>query len=189
MGELLLKIARQSIAASFGLTPEVDKEALVAQFPELAKEQATFVTLTINGNLRGCIGSIIPHRRLIDDLVANAKAAAFDDPRFSPLTPEEFEKVDIEVSLLTVPHSLEYDDIDDLRRKIRPGVDGVILQLDGRQATFLPQVWEELNDFDHFFAHLCLKAGLPQNCLAYHPQIFVYQVEKFKECDNSGCGA
>ncbi|WP_353661763.1 AmmeMemoRadiSam system protein A [Hydrogenimonas sp. SS33] len=186
-GELLLQIARQSIASAFGLAPEVDKEALVARNPELAKEQATFVTLTIQGQLRGCIGSIIPHRRLIDDLVANARAAAFEDPRFSPLTKEEFEKVDIEVSLLTVPQQLPYSDVDDLRRKIRPGVDGVILQLDGRQATFLPQVWEELNDFDLFFAHLCVKAGLPQNCLAYHPVIFTYQVEKFKECDSAGC--
>jgi AmmeMemoRadiSam system protein A len=119
--------------------------------------------------------------------VANGEAAAFDDPRFPLLTKEEFEKIDIEVSLLTVPYPLEYDDIEDLRRKIRPGVDGVVLRLEGRQATFLPQVWEELNDFDHFFAHLCLKAGLPQNCLAYHPQIFVYQVEKFKECDTPVC--
>ncbi|WP_201352386.1 AmmeMemoRadiSam system protein A [Hydrogenimonas urashimensis] len=186
-GELLLKIARQSIASAFGLAPEVDKEALVARYPELAREQATFVTLTINGGLRGCIGSIVPHRRLIDDLVANARAAAFEDPRFSPLKAEEFENVDIEVSLLSVPQPLEYTDIEDLRQKIRPEVDGVILQLDGRQATFLPQVWEDLNDFDLFFAHLCLKAGLPQNCLAYHPTIFTYQVEKFKECDSAGC--
>ncbi len=188
-GELLLKIARQAIASAFGQAPEVDKEALVAQYPELAKEQATFVTLTIGGQLRGCIGSIVPHRRLIDDLVANARAAAFEDPRFSPLTAEEFENVDIEVSLLTVPQALEYSDIEDLRRKIRPGEDGVILHLDGRQATFLPQVWEELNDFDLFFAHLCLKAGLPQNCLAYHPTIFTYRVEKFKECDSAGCSS
>ncbi|WP_456485952.1 AmmeMemoRadiSam system protein A [Hydrogenimonas sp.] len=187
-GELLLKIARQSIASAFGLAPEVDKGSLVAQYPELGEQKATFVTLTIDGQLRGCIGSIIPHRPLIDDLVANARAAAFEDPRFSPLTAEEFEKVDIEVSLLTVPQPLEYSDIEDLRRKIRPGVDGVILQLDGHQATFLPQVWEELSDFDLFFAHLCLKAGLPQNCLEYHPQIFIYQVEKFKECDSAGCG-
>ncbi|WP_457597506.1 AmmeMemoRadiSam system protein A [Hydrogenimonas sp.] len=186
-GKLLLSIARQAIASAFGLAPEVDKEALVARHPELAKEQATFVTLTIGGRLRGCIGSILPHRRLIDDLVANARAAAFEDPRFPRLTPEEFQRVDIEVSLLTVPQPLEYGDVEDLRRKIEPGKDGVILQLDGRQATFLPQVWEELPQFELFFAHLCLKAGLPQNCLAYHPAIFTYRVEKFKECDSAGC--
>lgn len=186
-GELLLQIARQAIASAFGLAPEVDKEALVAQYPELAKEQATFVTLTIGGQLRGCIGSIVPHRRLIDDLVANARAAAFEDPRFPPLSREEFDRVDIEVSLLTVPQPLPYTDVEDLRSKIEPGKDGVILQLDGRQATFLPQVWEELNDFDLFFAHLCAKAGLPANCLAYHPTIYTYRVEKFKECDSAGC--
>ncbi|WP_456401391.1 AmmeMemoRadiSam system protein A [Hydrogenimonas sp.] len=187
-GRLLLSIARQAIASAFGLAPEVDKERLAAEHPELAREQATFVTLTIGGQLRGCIGSIVPHRRLIDDLVANALAAAFEDPRFAPLSREEFDEVAIEVSLLTVPQPLAYEDVDDLRRKIEPGADGVILQLDGRQSTFLPQVWEELNDFDLFFAHLCLKAGLPQNCLAYHPQIYTYRVEKFKECDSAGCG-
>jgi len=179
-GKRLLQVARQAIASSFGLAPEVDKAALVARDPEWAKEQATFVTLTINGQLRGCIGSIVPHRPLIDDLVANARAAAFEDPRFPPLTREAFEQVDIEVSLLSVPQELLYSDIEDLRKKIRPGIDGVILQLDGRQATFLPQVWEELSDFDLFFAHLCAKAGLPQNCLAYHPAIFTYQVEKYR---------
>ncbi|MCF6201141.1 MAG: AmmeMemoRadiSam system protein A [Hydrogenimonas sp.] len=189
MGELLLKIARQAIASAFGLAPEVDKEALKREHPELAKEQATFVTLTIDGKLRGCIGSIIPHRSLLDDLVANAKAAAFDDPRFAPLAQEEFERVGIEVSLLTVPQPLEYKDIEDLRGKIEPGKDGVILQLNGRQATFLPQVWEDLNDFDLFFAHLCVKAGLLQNCLQYHPQIYIYRVEKFKECEGAGCGS
>ncbi len=186
-GRVLLAIARQAIASSFGLAPQIDRERLVAQHPELAKEQATFVTLTIGGKLRGCIGSIVPHRPLIDDLIANARAAAFDDPRFAPLSREEFDEVAIEVSLLTVPKPLEYEDVDDLRRKIEPGLDGVILQLDGRQATFLPQVWEELADFDLFFAHLCLKAGLPQNCLAYHPQIHTYRVEKFRECESAGC--
>ncbi len=187
MGEFLLKIARQAIAAKLGLAPQVDREKLAKEHPELLQKQATFVTLTIGGQLRGCIGSIIPHRSLIDDLVANAEAAAFEDPRFMPLSAEELEKVDIEVSLLTVPKQLEYSDVEDLRSKIRPGEDGVILQLDGRQATFLPQVWEELSDFDLFFAHLCAKAGLPQNCLSYHPTIYTYRVEKFKECDSAGC--
>ncbi len=189
MGELLLKIAREAIASRFGLAPEVDMEELKKEYPELAKKQATFVTLTIDGRLRGCIGSIIPHRPLVEDLAANAIAAAFDDPRFPPLSEEEFEKVDIEVSLLTVPQPLEYSDIEDLKRKIEPGKDGVILQLDGRQATFLPQVWEDLSDFDLFFAHLCVKAGLPQNCLEYHPTIYTYRVEKFRECDEAGCRA
>ena len=181
MGELLLKIARNSIASEFGITERKDVEELEKRYPELKKEQAAFVTLTIDGQLRGCIGSITPYRPLLNDIVSNAKSAAFGDPRFPPLTPEEFSKVKIEVSLLTVPKYLEYSDIEDLRSKVRLGVDGVILQCDGRQATFLPQVWEELNSFDLFFAHLCLKAGLERNCLECHPQIFLYQVEKFYE--------
>ncbi len=187
-GKWLLDIARRAIASAFGLVPEPDRDALLAEYPELGREQATFVTLTIDGQLRGCIGSIVPHRPLIDDLIHNARAAAFEDPRFPPLSREEYDRIDIEVSLLTVPQELSYTDVEDLRRKIRPGVDGVILNLNGRQATFLPQVWEELPDFDLFFAHLCVKAGLPQNCLAYHPVILTYQVEKFKECDSAGCG-
>jgi AmmeMemoRadiSam system protein A len=181
MGELLLEIARKSIASEFGIADEIDIEELEKRYPELKKEQATFVTLTIDGQLRGCIGSIIPYRPLLNDIISNAKSAAFNDPRFPPLTPEEFNKVKIEVSLLSVPEYLEYSDIDDLRSKIRIGIDGVILQYNGKQATFLPQVWEQLNSFDLFFAHLCLKAGLEQNCLECHPKIFVYQVKKFCE--------
>jgi len=180
-GKVLIEIAKISIASEFGIAERIDVEELEKRYPELKTEQATFVTLTIDGQLRGCIGSIIPHRSLLYDIVSNAKSAAFNDPRFPPLTPEEFTKVKIEVSLLSVPEFLEYSDIDDLRSKIRPGIDGVILQCDSRQATFLPQVWEELNSFELFFTHLCLKAGLQQNCLECYPKIFVYQVEKFCE--------
>jgi len=179
-GAVLVDIAKRAIASEFGVDSGIDIRELEERYPELKKEQATFVTLTIDGQLRGCIGSIIPHRPLLNDLILNAKSASFNDPRFPPLTPEEFKNVEIEVSLLSVPKFLEYSDIDDLRHKIHPGVDGVILQCDGRQATFLPQVWEQLNRFDLFFAHLCLKAGLSQDCLECHPDIFVYQVEKFK---------
>ena len=111
----------------------------------------------------------------------NARAAAFRDTRFPPLQPEELDEVGIEISLLTVPQPLPYADVEDLRRKIRPGVDGVIIRLDGRQATFLPSVWEQLPDFDRFFTHLCMKAGLPGDCLRMHPEIFVYQAEKIEE--------
>ncbi|NPA03398.1 MAG: AmmeMemoRadiSam system protein A [Epsilonproteobacteria bacterium] len=182
--ELMLKIARIAIKEEFSghkeLTPEV-KERLIQMCPELAKPGAVFVTINERSSLRGCIGSLVPYRPLIDDIIQNAKAAAFQDPRFPPLTPQEFDKITIEISLLGEPKPLEYKDIEDLKRKIRPGIDGVVLKLDGKQATFLPQVWEDLKDFDQFFAHLCLKAGLPPNCLEYHPQIYVYQVEKFEE--------
>jgi len=180
---VLPRIARLAIETALEgkpFPPEV-REELVRRFPELLEERATFVTLTIKGQLRGCIGSILPRRPLIDDVIDNARNAAFNDPRFPPLTPAEFPAIEIEVSLLSLPQPLPWTDIDDLRRKIRPGIDGVILRLDGRQATFLPSVWEQLPDFDTFFAHLCQKAGLPANCLRLHPDIFVYQAEKITE--------
>jgi len=180
--ETLLKLARASIEEAFGKPMPFDKYALGKKFPELREKRATFVTLKVDGKaLRGCIGSIVPHTALYDDVVANAKSAAFHDPRFSALGENEYRRCSVEVSLLTVPENLPYTDTDDLRGKIRPNIDGVILQLDGRSATFLPQVWEELPDFDQFFAHLGLKAGIGSNVLAYHPEIFTYQAEHFED--------
>ncbi len=182
--KVLLNIARIAIKEEFlghkELNDEV-KKRLIAMCPELSKPGAVFVTINERSSLRGCIGSLVAYRPLIDDVIENAKAAAFGDPRFPPLRPEEFDEISIEISLLSEPKPLEYRDIEDLRQKIRPGVDGVVLKLDGHQATFLPQVWEDLPSFEQFFAHLCLKAGLPANCLEYHPQILTYQVEKFGE--------
>lgn len=182
--QALLNIARVAIKEEFighkELNDEV-KNRLIQMFPKLAEPGAAFVTIQERGALRGCIGSIIAHRALIDDIIENAKAAAFSDPRFPPLSAEEFENITIEVSILTEPKPLEYSDIDDLKSKITPKKDGVILKYDGYQATFLPQVWEELPNFDDFFAHLCLKAGMSPNCLEFHPEIWVYNVEKFSE--------
>ena len=121
---------------------------------------------------------------MIDDLIKNAKAAAFGDPRFVPLRPDEYGKIEIEISLLSVPRKLSYKDKEDLRRKVRCGIDGVIINLNGHQATYLPSVWEQLNNFDIFFATLCQKAGLPQNCLDSHPNVYIYQAEKIKESED-----
>ena len=180
---ILPRIARRSIelALSGQPFPADERAALLERFPELGRQRATFVTLKLNGRLRGCIGSILPRRALIDDVIENARAAAFKDTRFSPLTPEEFPYITIEISLLTLPEALPWTDIADLRARLRPGIDGVILRFDGRQATFLPSVWEQLPDFDRFFQHLCLKAGLPADCLRLHPEIYVYQAEKIEE--------
>jgi len=184
--KILPKLARLSILEEFEKKELINKPEWLKKYPFLAENRACFVTLKMKNkprgsNLRGCIGSILPYRPLIDDVVANAKAAAFEDPRFPPLTPEEFEEVEIEVSVLTIPQKLEYEDINDLRNKIRVGIDGVILQLGNYQATFLPSVWEELPNFDLFFAHLCMKAGMPGNCLDYHPVIYTYQAIEIKE--------
>jgi AmmeMemoRadiSam system protein A len=175
---ILTKIARDAIIEEFTGEKRIDRDALIEQYPWLAERGAAFVTLNKNNQLRGCIGSIIAHEPLIDDVVRNARSAAFGDPRFSPLGPEELERIEIEVSLLTEPRIVKYGDTEELKSIIRPGVDGVILQLDGHQATYLPSVWEQLSDFDLFFSTLCQKAGLPGNCLDEHPTIFRYQAEK-----------
>jgi len=180
MQNVILNIAKQAIKDRFESTSTIDTLSLLKQYPEFSKPKATFVTLTLDHQLRGCIGSLIAHRSLLDDLIYNAKAAAFDDPRFYPLTPEEFLHVTIEVSLLSEPTRVEYHDSKDLKSKITVGEDGVILQKGTRKATFLPQVWEQLPSFELFFSHLCQKAGLESGCLESHPDIWHYRVEKVK---------
>ena len=181
MKHILLLLARQAIEEVLFHKILIDKKALIVQYPELGKKAATFVTLTQNNALRGCIGSLVAHRTLIDDLVSNARSAAFNDPRFSPLSSEAFDTVKIEVSLLSAPKPLRYDTVTELKEKIVRGEDGVVLSLKGRGATFLPQVWDELPTFELFFTNLCQKAGLPHNCLEAQPSIEIYRVEKIKE--------
>lgn len=185
--QILLTLARGAIESAFGAPFDFDRDALIKQFPELGKPGAAFVTLKVDGtSLRGCIGSVKARRALFDDLVANAKGAAFGDPRFAPLSEREYRRCSVEVSLLTVPEKIRYDDVFDLRQKIRRGVDGVILEHAGRSATFLPQVWEELPDFSRFFAQLGLKAGLGVDAIDYHPLIKTYQVESFESAPLEG---
>ncbi len=156
------------------------KSDMVDCFQDFAIPKATFVTLKQNQNLRGCIGSLVAHRDLYDDLVQNAKSAAFKDPRFKPLTQEELEYTTIEISILSEPVLIKYSTIEDLKSKIDVGVDGIILKLENNQATFLPQVWDELTTFELFFEHLCQKARLRTECLKQRPIIYKYQVEKIK---------
>jgi len=183
MGEIVIQLAKAAIAVALGLNSTFNVEKMLQEYPELNKNGAAFVTLTEgpNDHLRGCIGSLTAYQPLYKDIIANAQSAALRDPRFSPLTLDELDKVKIEVSILTEPKPLEYQDVADLRKKIRPGIDGVVLQLDGYQATYLPSVWEQLPDFDLFFSTLCQKAGLPGNCLEKHPDIKTYQATKYKE--------
>lgn len=180
MHNVILDIAKNAIQDGFSHTPTLDQQALLELYPEFAKPKATFVTLTLDRQLRGCIGSLIAHRSLLDDLIHNAQAAAFDDPRFYPLSPEEFSRIHIEVSLLSEPELIVYETRDDLKSKVIIGEDGIILQKGSRKATFLPQVWEQLPTFELFFSHLCQKAGLEAGCLESHPDIWRYRVEKVK---------
>ncbi len=177
---LLLDLARLTIKDELYGTSSIDTLALERDNSFLSEIRSSFVTLTLDDRLRGCIGSLLPQRKLLDDITNNAKAAAFQDYRFQPLSKQEFECVEIEISLLTLPKVLIYDSIEELKEKIRPGIDGVILKKDHNKATFLPQVWEQLPSFELFFEHLCQKAGLCSDCLKQVPEIQIYQVEKIK---------
>ena len=176
LNKMLIEIARGAIYSKLYEKDIIDKEDLVKKFPNFLKRAATFVTLTINGNLRGCIGSLVAHQALLDDILTNAQKAAFSDPRFPPLTKDEFEKIKIEISLLSTPKEVQYTNFEDLRKKIRVGIDGVIIKQGGKQATFLPQVWEQLPNFDDFFTHLFHKAGITD--IDSKIDVFLYQVEK-----------
>jgi len=176
---IICKLAQQSIQDEFDYTNSIDIKTNTHENKWLQEDGASFVTLTQNGNLRGCIGSLEAHRPLIEDIIANAKSAAFRDPRFPKLTREEFLNTDIEVSILTKPIKIEYTDIEDLKTKIKPNIHGVILELEDKRATFLPQVWDELSTFESFFGHLLNKAALPMDSFKNHPQIHIYTVKKF----------
>ena len=183
MGEVYLKLARAAIAQSVGISYDIDLDKILKKYPELKEPGSSFVTITKGKehSLRGCIGSLEAYRPLYEDIILNARSAALHDPRFQALSELEYNDIKVEVSILSKPKVLNYDDIEDLKNKIKPNIDGVVLKPDSYQATFLPQVWEQLPTFELFFAHLCQKAGLPADCLKNHPKIFTYNVEKYSE--------
>lgn len=143
----------------------------------LREPRASFVTLQIGGQLRGCIGSLVAHRPLIADIAANAFAAAFSDPRFPPLRSDEFEQLEIHLSLLSPSSPMQFSSEQDLANQLRPGVDGLILSDRGRRGTFLPSVWASLPTPEQFLQHLKLKAGLPANHWSDSLQVERYTVE------------
>lgn len=177
---VLMELARVSILSEFNNTIQINKDSLKKKYPFLNEKRACFVTLNLNGKLRGCVGSLIAHRSLIDDIISNAKSAAFSDPRFQRLTYEEFQNIEIEISILTPPVRLEYSSVEDLRNKIIPNKHGVILKYENKSATFLPQVWEQIPNFYDFFTQLSLKAGFQSSCLDFNPIIYIYTVSKVK---------
>jgi len=180
-GKYLLSVARQTIEERL-LGQEGQAQSDADLSPKFSENRGTFVTLTENGALRGCIGHIIPQESMIQGVRENAINAAFRDPRFSPLSREEWKKVKVEVSILTNPKSLDYTDADDLLNKLRPGIDGLIIKKGFNQATFLPQVWDQLPDEKEFLRHLCLKAGLNRDAWKHDRlEISVYQAQAFEE--------
>jgi AmmeMemoRadiSam system protein A len=177
-GHTLLPIARASIASALGRELAASETA-----PWLLDPGACFVTLTQQGELRGCIGSLEAHRPLLADVKANALAAAFRDPRFSPLAQHELDVVEIEVSLLSLMQPLTFASEAGALAQLRPGIDGVVFEFGARRSTFLPQVWEQLPEPDEFIAQLKRKAGLPASFWAAEVRLQRYTVSKWKESD------
>jgi AmmeMemoRadiSam system protein A len=148
----------------------------------LIEPGATFVTLTINHELRGCIGALEATLSLAEDVRVHAVAAALDDYRFPAVREEEVSKIKIEISRLTPPKLLNFENPKKLVEQIRPGVDGVVLQQGDRRATFLPQVWEKVPEVEIFLSMLCRKMGVPSDqWRRTEIQVFTYQVEEFQE--------
>ncbi|MGD0516256.1 MAG: AmmeMemoRadiSam system protein B [Thermoguttaceae bacterium] len=179
--KFLLELARKTITrvTNGENPPEVDAAAVSEN---LRSSRACFVTLTKNNDLRGCIGSIFPEEPLCQAVISRARAAALEDPRFKPVRSEELKDIQIEISVLTVPRRLEFKSPEDLMQKLRPGTDGVVLRMGLRQATFLPQVWEQLPDKEDFLDHLAQKAGLSASTWREQgTSVLIYQVEAFKE--------
>jgi AmmeMemoRadiSam system protein A len=181
--QTLLRLAREAMEHGVRgkkLSP-LDNNSVT---PHLKEHGASFVTLTVHGALRGCVGALEAYQPLMDDVREHAIAAALEDPRFRPVDETELNKIRIEVSRLTAPRPLEYSSSADLLKKLRPHVDGVILKNDYRRATFLPQVWEQIPDPEDFLDHLCVKMGAKPNLwLNTKLQVYVYQVEEFHEMD------
>ena len=175
-GSTLLKLARSEIGSKLGheVTPP-------AQADWLAEPGASFVTLTRQGELRGCIGTLEAHRPLGVDVRENAVAAAFSDPRFMPLSRAEFDEVRVEVSLLSPTEALVVASEEHALASLRPGIDGVVFEYGHYRSTFLPQVWEQLPDPAEFLAHLKRKAGLPMDFWAEQVRLSRYTVSKWKE--------
>nr|VFK08413.1 MAG: hypothetical protein BECKLPF1236A_GA0070988_1001710 [Candidatus Kentron sp. LPFa]VFK24647.1 MAG: hypothetical protein BECKLPF1236C_GA0070990_1001511 [Candidatus Kentron sp. LPFa] len=168
--ETLFGIAMDAIA--HGLAHQKAPSMDPAAFPAPLREQrATFVTLEQEGRLRGCIGSLQTTHSLVEDLAKNAFDAAFHDPRFPPLTREEWERITIKISLLTPAEPMRFASEADLLGQLRPGVDGLILTTGSRRATFLPSVWDSLPRPAEFLHHLKLKAGLAPD--AWPPDIAI----------------
>ena len=175
----LLQVARGAVLSSLESSGNYNID-LDSYPPELKQERATFVTLYINDSLRGCIGSLAAHRPLVVDIAHNAQAAAFKDPRFKPLTLAEFQHVDFHISVLSVPRVLAVSSRSELMDKLRPGIDGLIIEEKGRRATYLPSVWEQISDAETFVSALRRKAGL--DATGWHADTVVHQYTTEEFC-------
>ena len=181
MQKILLTLARQSITLAVTDKPSLPPNNHDYE-PPLNQPGASFVTLTIHGNLRGCIGTLSPFQSLVEDVYEHAAAAAMNDHRFYPVSASELGNIRIEISRLTLPRKLDYKAPGDLPGLLRPGKDGGIIRDEGLRATFLPQVWEQLPAAPDFLTHLCQKMGAKGNLWRLKLlHVEIYEVEEF--CD------
>lgn len=179
--EILLKIAREALVNAVHMEPL--PEIMLSKLPNVLQEDgASFVTLTINDRLRGCIGTLEAYQPLAKDVQEHAVAAGMQDFRFPNVQPEELPSINIEISVLTPKTPISYTVVEDLLSIIRPKIDGVVLQDGFRKATFLPQVWDKIPDPNQFLSQLCLKMGAPGDLWRKKPlTVYTYQVEEFSE--------
>jgi AmmeMemoRadiSam system protein A len=179
--QYLLRLARRTIESSAvgDRLPPIDRRSLSSW---LRAPGASFVTLTRQGALRGCIGGLKAEDPLAEDVRQHAHAAALEDPRFPPVQPGEVDGLSIEISVLGAAEPVSYGAPEDLLRSLRPGIDGVILQYGSHRATFLPQVWEKVPDPEEFLSLLCQKAYLSGSAWRQlRLEVLTYQVESFHE--------
>lgn len=177
---LLLSLARQSIAHHINNSGELEPSE--PQNKALHAPAATFVSLHSDGELRGCIGTLAAAHPLYASVCQNARAAAFGDPRFEPLSEKELEEICIEISVLTEPKEMRFSSPAELLQKLVPGEHGIIIQLGSRSATFLPQVWHELPEKERFLSHLCMKAGLGSDAWQNSKlRVWTYGADVFSE--------
>lgn len=175
---LLRKIAREAI--EYGLNEENHLPVETSRYPKsLQNPGASFVTLNRNGQLRGCIGSLEAYQPLVNDVAYNAYAAAFNDPRFPPLTEDELADLELHISVLTPAQPMNFNSESDLLEQIRPGIDGLVLEDGFNRGTFLPSVWESLPDKTTFLRHLKQKAGLPPDYWSPTIKVSRYTTESF----------
>jgi AmmeMemoRadiSam system protein A len=181
--KILLKLARAGLEATVTgqAARAVDPGGLT---PNLLRPGCCFVTLTIQGELRGCIGGLQAEQPLWQEVRQRAGHAAQRDYRFLPVTRDELPEIEIEVSVLTPPEPLAYDTPASLPGRLRPLVDGVVLRQGPQRATFLPQVWEHVPDPEQFLSLLCQKLGARPDAWRHtHLDVEIYQVEKFTESE------
>jgi AmmeMemoRadiSam system protein A len=174
-GHRLARLAREAIAETLGGPPV----SLAAEAPD--PPGASFVTLTLDGALRGCMGSVFPEASLREGVMDHARAAAFRDTRFDPLAPADLPRISVEVSVLSALRPLAVTGEADLRARLHPGEDGLLLEMDGRQATFLPQVWSELPEPAAFLGALQRKAGWPRGGGSPRIRAWTYTVEAWRD--------